>query len=171
MLHNTFRGCLHTFIYKLMHSCYIYQSQKHYFIYALVKGSLVKPGVVSVCPFYYIKREEMQKNKLTFLNSKSAKYTWHQAARETHKYKQEQPFLLAPSAAQTQSNPDLAPLGGQRVYKKGLKTGNTVASNRLWNPAVTMTALLSRQQQYPKGTADQQGKWITMWDGAIFPVL
>ena len=70
---------------------------------------------------------------------------------------------------QTRSNPDCTPSGGQRVYKKGLATGNTVASNRLWCPAATLTGLLSEQQQYPKWTADQQGKWITTW--AIFSIL
>lgn len=56
---------------------------------------------------------------------------------------------------------DLTPPGGQHVYKNGLTTGNTVTSNSLWNPAVTLTGLLSRQQQYPKRTADLQGEQLT----------
>lgn len=81
---------------------------------------------------------------------------------ETYKYKLVKPFWLAPSTGtNTESNPERTPPGGQRVYKKGLTTGSTVTSNRLWNPVVTLTGLLSKQQQYPKRTADQQGKWIT----------
>lgn len=77
--------------------------------------------------------------------------------------------LLAPSTRTgTEGNLDLTSLGGQHFYKKGLTTGNIVESNRHWNPAVTLTGLLSKQQHWPKWTADQQGKWITTWDEGFF---
>lgn len=125
----------------------------------------------SACPYLTSKRE-MLNNKMTFLNSAVALKEHDKPDiklyNETYKYKLVQPFWLAPSTGtHTESNPECTPPGGQRAYKKGLTTGSTVTSNRLWNPVVILTGLLSKQQQYPKRTADQQGKWITTWDGAI----
>ena len=81
-------------------------------------------------------------------------------------------FSPAPSAGtNTESNLVLTSLGGQHVYKKAPTLRNTSKSSRHWNPAVTLSGLLSKQQQQPKWTADQQGKWITTWDSVYLFIL
>lgn len=96
-------------------------------------------------------KDKDRNNKLTFLNSTVALKAQEKPdikLQETCKFTRVQPSLLAPSTGtNTESNLDLKSPGGQHVYKKGLTTGNTVESNKHWNPAVTLTGLLSKQQQ------------------------
>lgn len=109
----------------------------------------------------------MWNNKLTFRNAALKDKPDTRLYREQMQTSATLLWLAPCTEINTGSNPDLTPPVGQRVFKKGLTTGNTVTSNRLWIPAVTPTRLLSKQQQCPKRTADQQGKWITTWVGAI----
>lgn len=71
MLHHAFRG-LFTDMYvqvgALLTKFNKIGSVTHY-IHALVWGNLVKPGVVSACPYIISKRGKILNNKLTFLNS------------------------------------------------------------------------------------------------------
>lgn len=116
------------------------------------------PGIISAHHSHHVKnRGETWNNKLTF-SELEIKLTSSFTGNPTNTNDCNLFFFFFFLACfgshyppqQTRSNPDCTPSGGQRVYKKGLATGNTVASNRLWYPAATLTGLLSEQQQYPQ---------------------
>lgn len=76
----------------------------------------------------------MWNNKLTFLNSAVALKQQNKPDIKVYSTPTNMSrcnlFSLASSTGtNAESNPDLAPPGGQLVYRKGLTTGNTVTSN------------------------------------------
>lgn len=85
--------------------------------------------------------------------------------RETCKYNLFLFSLTLPTERNTASNLDPTSPSARHIYKKGLMTGTVANANRRRNPAVTLTGLLSKQQQQAKWTADQQRKWLATWDG------